>query len=538
MVLKELAVRGTSSLFFHSTKRDRVVFVEDIPPELVCPACDDVFDDPHVAPCGHAVCHSCIATTAGRTGRCLSCAQVADPDDFVVDSGIAIRVGDARCFCRNAIGVEVLEDRTNRKLATDSGTGAVASKDAEAKREVFVRKDDFHETACSRTVPLRELEDHEAACDFQTLMCDLCDEDGDDEAANVSPGKDPKTSGGSDPASPSGERNAPAKKKTHPAPCGFACLRRDMPSHQAECGHRLVECPYGMKGKSCRWFGAARRARTKHAETCVAAPKPCPNKCGLWISAENLEKHKNTTCAMQEITCGAPDAEAGQGCPDGKHVSWCDSRCPSKITRVDLGKHRRELCEFARAVKCRLCRELVSLRSAGSHAAERCSRARRSCPNDCGTTVRLGDEALRVHVDEACPNAPAECPYTFLGCKPLNRLTRKTREEHLRHATGAHAELIRVGLVDAKRRSDAFREEVDDYRTSISAEAEKTRIETSAYLDRRLKQASDAADFARVEDEKTRNSLLAESLVLRAAMQDLSTTTASRMLEQIGRAHV
>ena len=53
MVLKELAVPGTSALFFHSTKRDRVVFVEEIPPELVCPACDDVFEDPHAAPCGH-----------------------------------------------------------------------------------------------------------------------------------------------------------------------------------------------------------------------------------------------------------------------------------------------------------------------------------------------------------------------------------------------------------------------------------------------------------------------------------------------------
>ena len=37
MVLKELGVRGTHAVFFHSTKRDRVVFVEEVPPSLVCP---------------------------------------------------------------------------------------------------------------------------------------------------------------------------------------------------------------------------------------------------------------------------------------------------------------------------------------------------------------------------------------------------------------------------------------------------------------------------------------------------------------------
>jgi TNF receptor-associated factor 4 len=553
MVLKELSVPGTSALFFHSTKRDRVVFVEEISPQLVCPACDDVFEDPHAAPCGHSVCLACIPSTAGQTGRCFSCAQPADPDDFAADSVLAIRVGDARCFCRNAIGIKVLEDATNRRtrsLASDSGGSSVASK--KPRIEVYVRKDDFHETACSRSVALRDLDDHEAACEFQTLMCDLCDEEEDEEvdvrlSANLSPGKeslDTREPGDDGLASDSGgagskdgtsaETNAPVsppKKKPPPAPCGFACLRRDMPSHMAECGHRQVDCPYGTNGKTCRWRGAARRARTKHAETCVAAPRPCPNKCGLRVSAEDLEKHKATTCSMQEIACGAPDAEAGQGGPDGKHRSWCDARCPAKIKRVDLGKHRREFCDYARAAKCRLCRELVSLRSAGSHASERCSRARRACPNECGVTLPLGEHKLEAHLNEVCLNAPAECPYASLGCVPAKRLTRRTREEHLRHATGAHAELIRVGLVAAKSRSDAFRKEVDDHRVTLSADAEKTRAEASAYLDARLADAAAAADAARAEDSLTRDALRAESAALGAAMSDLGATTSGRMLE-------
>ena len=553
MVLKELAVPGTSARFFHSTKRDRVVFVEEIPPQLVCPACDDVFDDPHAAPCGHSVCRTCISTTAGQTGRCFSCAEPAYTDDFEVDSVLAIRVGDTRCFCRNAIGVKVLEDATNRRtrsLASDSGGSSVASQ--KPRIEVYVRKDEFHETACSRSVPLRDLDAHEAECEFQTLVCDLCDEEEDDEvdvriAANLSPGKESlqrgnpgddgvaTDSGGTGSAEARGATPGssvpPPQKKPPPTPCGFACLRRNMPSHMAECGHRLVDCPYGTKGKTCRWRGAARRARTKHAETCVAAPRPCPNGCGLHVSAEDLEKHKATTCSMQLIACGAPDAEAGQGGPDGKHRSWCDARCASMVRRKDLGKHRRESCDFARAAKCRLCRELVSVRSAGSHAAERCSRARRACPNDCGVTLPLGERALRAHLDEVCLNAPAECPYASLGCVPAKRLTRATREEHLRHATGAHAELIRVGLVAAKRRSDAFRAEVDDHRATLCADAEKTRAETSAYLDAQLTKAAAEAEASRAAEARARDALRAESAALGAAVTDLGATTAGRMLD-------
>ena len=169
--------------------------------------------------------------------------------------------------------------------------------------------------------------------------------------------------------------------------------------------------------------------------------------------------------------------------------------------------------------------------SAGSHAAERCSRARRACPNDCGVTLPLGERALRAHLDEVCLNAPAECPYASLGCVPAKRLTRATREEHLRHATGAHAELIRVGLVAAKRRSDAFRAEVDDHRATLCADAEKTRAETSAYLDAQLTKAAAEAEASRAAEARARDALRAESAALGAAVTDLGATTAGRMLD-------
>jgi TNF receptor-associated factor 4 len=572
---------GTSAQqFWHSTKRDRVVFVQDIPAELVCPVCDDVFDDPCAAPtCGHLLCRSCIATTAGETGRCFTCSRTAHPDDFVKDSGTAIKVGDTRCFCRNAVGVRTREDVSNRK-SERAGTPAHATKTkAEQNPEVFVRRSDFHETACSRTVPLRELDDHEQECEFQTLMCDVCDEEGDVEVeVRLSPGKpenNPATENENNPANENenklAEENSNLKETpparlpidgliTTPARCGFACLRRDMPSHQATCGHREVSCPYASKsgGTLCRWVGAARRARTKHAETCVAAPTPCPNGCGLLISASDLATHTRTVCQMQDIACASPDAEAGsQSGFDGNQKAWCDARCATVVKRKDLGKHRREACAFARAARCRLCRDLVSLRSASGHASERCARARRLCPNECGVSLPLGGDALREHDETVCQNAFAECPYKrcelclspnpgrlcaytrltlffyykSLGCFSVKRLTRRTLEEHLRHATGAHAELVRVGLLNAKTRSDSFRREVDSHRNTITADAEKTRAETSAYLESRLAGAVENAETARAEDTKTRTELKNGVSVLAAAITDLSQTTSGRMLE-------
>ena len=526
MGLKELHVPGTNNLFFHSTKRDRVVFVEEIAPELICPVCDDVFDYPWISPCGHAVCQGCIKPTAGRTGSCFTCAELADPDDFTIDLVLGIRVGDTRCFCRNAIGIRVLGDASNNVKTADVQKPNMPF-------EVFVRRDDFHETACSRSVPLRELNNHEAECEFQTLICDLCDEEVDEEIVGGGVGNKETLGEKTNLLEQNVDVENVKTKKAPPEHCGFACLRRDMPSHQVECGHREVPCPFAMKGqgKQCRWKGAARRARTKHAEVCVAAPRPCPNKCGLRVSTHDLAQHKQTVCTMQDITCAAPDAEAGQSGPDGKHKQWCDSRCQNVIKRKDLGKHRRETCEFARAARCRLCRELVSLRSASGHAMERCSRARRLCPNECGVSLPLGDEALKKHVDDVCQNAPAECPYKSLGCVTMKRLTRKTREEHLRHATGAHAELLRVGLVDAKKRSDAFRVEVDSHRETLTKDAEKTREEATAYLDGRLEDAVRKAELQKAEDESKREQLQSEVTVLGLAMSDLSTTTSGRMLE-------
>ena len=153
MVLKELGVRGTDTTFHHSTKRDRVVFVDDVPPGLVCPACRDAFVCPMIAPCGHSVCKACSEKVNRATGRCFTCDAPANPVDLDDDGVSAVELGDVRALCRHGVGV----------------------REGEAGPEVYVRHDEFNVTACSAGVRLRDLETHEAACQFRPLRCDLRD---------------------------------------------------------------------------------------------------------------------------------------------------------------------------------------------------------------------------------------------------------------------------------------------------------------------------------------------------------------------------
>ena len=220
MVLKELGVRGTHAVFFHSTKRDRVVFVEEVPPSLVCPVCHDALKDPLVAGCGHPACAECVEKVVRQTGKCFSCSDVVSPNDYVVDHLSNVKLGDLRVLCRNAIGLRESEAVFDDKHASR------ADRTDKSLVEVYVRRDEFNETACASSVPLRDLEAHEETCAFRTLMCDLCDveERGEDGA------EDPVSSDGS--------------KPENGGPCGFVCVLRDMPFHRSTCDNRVTNCSF------------------------------------------------------------------------------------------------------------------------------------------------------------------------------------------------------------------------------------------------------------------------------------------------------
>ena len=493
MVLKELGVRGTHAVFFHSTKRDRVVFVEEVPPSLVCPVCHDALKDPLVAGCGHPACAECVEKVVRQTGKCFSCSDVVSPNDYVVDHLSNVKLGDLRVLCRNAIGLRESEAVFDDKHASR------ADRTDKSLVEVYVRRDEFNETACASSVPLRDLEAHEETCAFRTLMCDLCDveERGEDGA------EDPVSSDGS--------------KPENGGPCGFVCVLRDMPFHRSTCDNRVTNCSFASFG--CEWRGSVRRLDA-HRRACRFQPRPCPNGCGAEVSVGSMMMKHLDVCPLGEVACDAPDAEEDPDDP-------APARCAAIVRRRDLARHRKEECEFARASRCRRCRALVSLRSAATHAETRCAAAREPCPRDCGAS--LSKSEIEAHLRERCPRVVVDCPFKDLGCDATAE--RGSMDSHLRLAAGAHLELLRAGLLAARETAAAFRRDAESHGDRLTRAVEERRAESLAALAARESSVLRDLGDARERDGETRARLAREVETLKRAMADQTATYGAQLLE-------
>ena len=179
MVLKELGVKGTDAVFYQSTKRDRVVFVDEVPPGLLCPVCRDVFIAPKIAQCGHPVCEECVRKVVKQTGKCFSCSAFVDHNDYLPDELSEVKLGDLKVLCRHALGLRQALREDEEEIDEDEDEAAAAARMKRRRNrsavEVFVRFEDFDVTACSLSLPLRNLDEHDERCDYKPLMCDLCD---------------------------------------------------------------------------------------------------------------------------------------------------------------------------------------------------------------------------------------------------------------------------------------------------------------------------------------------------------------------------
>ena len=502
MVLTALGIKGTDAVFYHSTRRDRVVFVDEVPPGLICPTCADVFVEPLIAPCGHSTCAECVAKVNRQTGKCYSCAEPADPDDFMADNVRLVQIGDLRVFCRNALGLREVDDDARPVAA--AGERAAGSSSMVPGVELFIRLDDFNETACAAAVRLRELDQHEETCMFRRLMCDLCDVVEEEE-------EDRQLRG------PEGGTGTPAAGGV----CGYTCLLRDMPHHRRTCAMRVVTCAYASFG--CRWRGSFTRLAA-HRASCRKQPRLCPNGCGAHVSVGPMMMTHLETCPTAEVTCDAPDAE--EVGLDDAHAQRA-VRCPAVVRRADLARHRREDCDWARAAPCRQCRVMVSLRSAGDHAAERCTRARQPCPSGCGRLI--GKEDLERHLAEECVKTPVDCTYKPLGCTA--RTERGKMPGHLQHAAGQHLELVRQGLLEAQRRSEEHRAAVDEHKEAIVQGISSQRAEGMAAL--KAKESATLHDVStmRERDAEVRARVAGDVEVLKQALADQSATYSAQLLD-------
>ena len=547
MVLKELGVKGTDAVFYQSTKRDRVVFVDEVPPGLLCPVCRDVFIAPKIAQCGHPVCEECVRKVVKQTGKCFSCSAFVDHNDYLPDELSEVKLGDLKVLCRHALGLRQALREDEEEIDEDEDEAAAAARMKRRRNrsavEVFVRFEDFDVTACSLSLPLRNLDEHDERCDYKPLMCDLCDmeeTEKDEELYGV--GKengDPKET-----VSKRGTLRGVSNAGT--SVCGFNCMARDMPHHRTTCENRLVNCTYANFG--CEWRGSFRRLAS-HGSQCRVRPRLCPNGCGANVSVGPMMKKHLDMCPMGEVACDAPDAEVDlallcvpvkdaenalsvTGAPVntvGEHPSLA-KKCAAVVRRADLKRHRMEHCEFARATKCRKCHKLVSARSLQSHELTRCTAAETLCPEGCGMV--LSRTAVSRHLEATCAKVRENCAFKPLGCTA--RVERGEMAAHTHRASGQHLELLRRGLLDARRRGESFRREIDAHREDIATQLEQKRQDAMDTLVRKEESVRQYVEAAKEEDAQARKVLASKVDVLKRAMADQSSTYGGQLLDMFG----
>lgn len=540
MVLKELGVKGTDAVFYQSTKRDRVVFVDEVPSGLVCPVCRDVFIAPKIATCGHPVCEECVRKVVKQTGKCFSCSAFVDHNDYLPDDLSEVKLGDLKVLCRHALGLRDAQQEDEEEVDLDEDEAAAAARikrrEGRSAVEVFVRFEDFDDTACSLALPLRDLDRHGETCEFRPLMCDLCDmeeeekDDDDDDEIGKENGDPPSSMS----MSKLGVRGDVG------GICGFNCMLRDMPHHRTTCENRLVNCTFANFG--CRWRGSFRRL-SAHGSQCRVRPRLCPNGCGAQVSVGPMMKRHLDMCPMGEVACDAPDAEAdlaicrpvedaeegditGALVTVGEHPDLA-KKCTAVVRRVDLKRHRMEHCEFARAAKCRRCHKLVSARSLQSHELTRCTAAEELCPEGCGMV--LSRTAVKRHLEVACVKVREDCAFKPLGCTA--RVERGEMAAHMHRASGQHLELLRRGLLDARSRGEAFRMEIDAHREDIAHQLERRRNDAMETLTRKEESVREYVETAKEEDAKARKVLAGKVDVLKRAMADQSSTYSGQLLD-------
>ena len=79
--------------------------------------------------------------------------------------------------------------------------------------------------------------------------------------------------------------------------CELAVQRRQLNNHMSKkCSHRAVKCQY------CQITGKYYSIQGDHKEQCPKFPVPCPNKCNLHVTRDDLTKHADV-CPMKLIPC-------------------------------------------------------------------------------------------------------------------------------------------------------------------------------------------------------------------------------------------
>ena len=104
-----------------------------------------------------------------------------------------------------------------------------------------------------------------------------------------------------------------------PKGCTGLLLRRDVALHvKSECSKLVINCPH------CLVRGEKHFIEGQHLEECSNVPLSCPNHCGVSITDETLNEHRQT-CPLEMVNC-----------------EYNDLGCNTHMARKDIEAHNRE----------------------------------------------------------------------------------------------------------------------------------------------------------------------------------------------------
>lgn len=242
---------------------DRNLFILAPNDLLECPICSNIMKDPvQCTAQGHTFCRFCVMKALDWSETCPTCREPLKKDKLLPNRLACSIIEDAQVHCFS------YEFTAEGKV-----------KDTEGSIQSVLDNDESYES-CEWSGKLRDAESHYKQCQFAQTNCP---HDG----------------------------------------CSDIIIRKDLPSHNADCIHRPVPC---------KWCGLEESANLlkAHLLICDSRHIPCPKNC-LDVNGEystfpwsEITGHR-TICAMELVGC-----------------AFAEGGCEVKLPRKDMPLHEKD----------------------------------------------------------------------------------------------------------------------------------------------------------------------------------------------------
>ena len=405
-------------------------FIQEIPPDLICPFCSDVLLGPIAVEDGSSLCRHCAAATRGEM---FAYSVPGDP-------GPAEQIQSLRVLCTFGFTVK----------PTGGGRFSITTD----------RKGGGH--ICL----LRDRAAHELQCDFEPVACGL-------------PGKLP--------------RELKKKLDKHPPKCRHFVRRKALQDHRANCSFRVMQCPIEGCEEELQARGLRAHMNVCVYRRVSCLNRRGDNQCD-WVGMHKDQTDHESECPYKIVQSGIPDTEmAGGSCQERfhrcdlpghqKNCAYQKTRCTIcnlEVSKRHIGVHEAH-CD-ARWYQCPACGEKVHHKRRAQHYQTSCSMVAVKCEYaPYGCTAKPLKKDYMDHLKEAA-GAHLQMVIAASG---------QGYEAVVQHHQRREAELARDVEVGMERVRD-YEREADGLKVSIAQSAER-HAGSAESLDRLVAEAGDRA---------------------------------------------